>query len=385
MKFSRLILANLFRKKLRLILTIGSFAVALFLFTFLAVVKSAFSRGTEIAGADRLVTINRIGLINLLPLSYGDKIRAIPGVKAVTHNHWFGGVYQDEKNFFPQFAIDVENHRQVMSEFKVPDDQWNNFVKDRQGCIAGATLAKRFGWKVGDRIPMKNALWGNNQTWEFNLDGIYHDEKPGGDDGQFWLQWKYFDENVPANIGVKSTAGWYVLKLDSPDDAARVAKAIDSQFANSSEETKTETESAFAAGFAKQLGNIELLILIIGGVVFFTLLLVTGNTMAISVRERTGELAVLKAIGFSGRAILFLVLAESLVIALFGGLLGLGFAYLMIPVVGAALRGLLPTLLVSFALLGLGLAFAVFVGGVSGLLPGIGASRLRVVDALRRV
>jgi putative ABC transport system permease protein len=383
MKFSRLIWANLVRKKVRLILTIGSFAVALFLFTFLAVVKSAFSRGTEIAGADRLVTINRIGLINVLPLSYADKIRAIPGVKAVTHNHWFGGVYQDERNFFPQFVIDVENHRKVMSEFKVPDDQWNNFVKDQQGAIAGTTLAKRFGWKVGDRIPIKNALYGTTKTWEFNLDGIYHDDKPGGDDGQFWLQWKYFDENVPAVI--KSTAGWYVLKLDSPDDAARVGKAIDTQFANSSNETKTETESAFAAGFAKQLGNIEFLILAIGSVVFFTLLLVTGNTMAISVRERTGELAVLKAIGFSGRAVMFFVLAESLVIALFGGLLGLGLAILAIPVVGAALRGLLPTLVLSTSLLGLGLVFALVVGGASGLLPGIGALRLRVVDALRRV
>lgn len=383
MKFSRLIWANLKRKKVRLLLTIGSFAVALFLFTFLAVVKSAFSRGTEIAGADRLVTINRIGLINVLPLSYGDKIRAIGGVKAVTHNHWFGGVYQDERNFFPQFAIDVENHRSVMSEFKVPDDQWNKFVKDQQGCIAGTALAKRFGWKVGDRIPIKNALYGATKTWEFNLDGIYHDEKEGGDDSQFWLQWKYFDENVPSVM--KSTAGWYVLKLGSPDDAARVAKAIDTQFANSSNETKTETESAFAAGFAKQLGNIEFLILAIGGVVFFTLLLVTGNTMAISVRERTGELAVLKAIGFSGRAVLFFVLAESLVIALFGGLLGLGLAKLAIPVVGTALRGLLPTLIVSVPLLLLGLLFALFVGGASGLLPGIGAMRLRVVDGLRRV
>lgn len=383
MKFSRLILANLFRKKVRLILTIGSFAVALFLFTFLAVVKNAFSRGTELAGADRLVVINRVGLIQILPLSYDEKIRAISGVKFVTHNHWFGGVYQDEKNFFPQFAIDVENHRQVMSEFRVPDDQWNTFAKDQQGAIAGANLAKKFGWKIGDRIPLKNALYGTTKTWEFNLDGIYHNDKPGGDESQFWLQWKYFDENVPAQI--KSTAGWYVIKLNSPDDAARVGKAIDDLFANSSSETKTETESAFQASFAKQLGNIEFLILTIGSVVFFTLLLVTGNTMAISVRERTAELAVLKAIGFSDRSVLFFVLAESLVIAIIGGLLGLGLAVLAIPVVGAALNGLLPTLVLSVPLLSLGLGFALLVGAASGLLPGLGAMRLRVVNALRRV
>ena len=383
MKLSRLIFANLFRKKARLILTIGSFAIALFLFTFLAVVKGAFSRGTELAGADRLVVINRVGLIQTLPLSYDDKIRAISGVKFVTHNHWFGGVYQDEKNFFPQFAVDIENHRQVMTEFRVPDDQWINFVKDQQGAVAGAGLAKRFGWKIGDRIPLKNALYGTTKTWEFNLDGIYHNDKPGGDESQFWLQWKYFDENVPA--AVKSTAGWYVIKLDNPDDAARVGKAIDTLFANSSSETKTETESAFQANFAKQLGNIEFLILTIGSVVFFTLLLVTGNTMAISVRERTSELAVLKAIGFTDRSVLFFVLAESLVIALIGGVLGLGLAILAIPVVGATLNGLLPPLLLSVSVLSLGLGFALLVGAASGLLPGIGAMRLRVVNALRRV
>ena len=383
MKFRALIFGNLFRKKARLVLTILSFAVALFLFTFLAVVKGAFSRNTELAGADRLVVINRVGLINSMPLAYGDRIRQIQGVKFVTHNNWFGGVYQDEKNFFPQFVIDPENQRRVMTELHVPDDRWKTFVGDRQGAIAGRNLAKRFGWKVGDRIPLQNALYGPTKTWEFNLDGIYTNDKEGGDESQFWLQWDYFYENIPDAI--KGQAGWWVLKLDSPDDAVRVAKAIDDGFANSSYETKTETESAFQAGFAKQLGNIQLLIMTIGSVVFFTLLLVTGNTMAISIRERTSELAVLKAIGFSDRSVLFFVLAESLVIAIIGGLLGLGLAILAIPVVGASLNGMLPPLLLSTTLLGLGLLFAVFVGVASGLLPGIGAMRLRVVDALRRV
>ena len=383
MKFRRLIFANLFRKKVRLILTVGSFAVALFLFTFLAVVRGAFSRNTELAGADRLVVINRAGLINTMPLAYGEKIRQIPGVKVATHNNWFGGVYQDEKNFFPQFVIDPENQRQVMTEMRIPDEQWKTFVNDRQGAIAGRNTAKRFGWKVGDRIPLQNALYGSTKTWEFNLDGIYTNDKEGGDEIQFWLQWDYFYENIPDVI--KGQVGWWVLKLNSPDDAVRVAKAIDEKFANSSYETNTETESAFQAGFAKQLGNIQLLIMTIGSVVFFTLLLVTGNTMAISMRERTGELAVLKAIGFSDRFVLFIVLAESLLIALIGGLLGLGLAVLVIPVVGAKLSGYLPPLLLSATLLGLGLLFAVFVGVVSGLLPGIMAMRLRVVNALRRV
>jgi putative ABC transport system permease protein len=384
MKFSRLIFANLFRKKARLILTIGSFAIALFLFTLLAVVRGAFSRGTELAGADRLVVINRVGLINTMPLAYGDKIRQIKGVKYVTHNNWFGGVYQDEKNFFPQFVIDPENQRQVMTEMRVPDDQWKKFLGDRQGAIAGRNLANRFHWKVGDRIPLQNALYGSTKTWEFNLDGIYTNDKEGGDESQFWLQWDYFYENAPDALN-RGQAGWWVLKLDSPDDAVRVGKAIDEGFANSSYETKTETESAFQAGFAKQLGNIQLLITTIGSVVFFTLLLVTGNTMAISIRERTGELAVLKAIGFSDRFVLFFVLAESLVIALFGGLIGLGLAFLAIPVVAVKLNGLLPPLLLSAAALGTGVVLAVAVGLASGFLPGISAMRMRVVDALRRV
>jgi putative ABC transport system permease protein len=383
MKFRGLIFANLFRKKVRLILTLGSFAVALVLFTFLAVVYSAFNRGIEIAGADRLVIENRIGLMGVMPISYADQLRAIPGVKYVTHDHWFGGVYQEEKNWFPQFTIDPENHLKVYPEFTVPEDQWNNFVKDQQGAIAGAETAQRFGWKVGDRIPIKNSLYGPTKTWEFNLDGIYHAKTADGDQRQFWLQWKNFDENVPALM--KSTAGWYILRLDSPDDAVGVAKAIDAKYANSSFETKTETESAFQAGFAKQFGNIEFLILSIGTVVFFTLLLVTGNTMAISVRERIGELAVLKAIGVRNGSVLFLVLGESLLIALIGGVIGLLLAVGLIPLVSAKLNGFLPPLILSKPLLTLGLVFAVFVGTVSGLLPGIGAMRMRVVNALRRV
>ena len=203
------------------------------------------------------------------------------------------------------------------------------------------------------------------------------------DETQFWFQWDYFEERMPQNF--KGNVGWYVIKLDSPDSAVSVAKAVDDMSANSSFETKTETESAFAAGWVKQFGNIQFLIMTIGTVVFFTLLLVTGNTMAISVRERVGELAVLKAIGFTDRSVLFFVLAEALTIALVGGLLGLGLAMVAVPVLGAALNGLLPTLILSKAILSLGLGIAVLVGGISGLLPGIGAMRMRVVNALRRV
>jgi putative ABC transport system permease protein len=380
MKFFTLIRANLFRKKIRFVLTIGSFAVALFLFGVLAVVRGAFSGGIDIAGADRLVVINRTSIIQPLPLSYADKIRRMPGVKELTYANWFGGVYQDERNFFPQFAIDVDNQRRVYPEFDIPEEQWQNFVKDRQGAIAGAATAKRFGWKVGDRIPIKGTFLGG--VWEFNLDGIYHGTRQADDETQFWFQWKRLEEQVPERL--KGQVGWYTVKLDHPDDSLRISKAIDTEFANSPFETHTDTEKAFAAGWVKQFGNIQFLIMAIGGVVFFTLLLVTGNTMAIAVRERTGELAVLKAVGYSDRFVLLFVLFESLLIALIGGIVGLGLAKLF-TLGGDPTRGLLPFFFLPGEAILAGLALTILVGAISGLIPAIGAMRLRVVDALRRV
>jgi putative ABC transport system permease protein len=382
MKFSRLILANLFRKKIRLALTVGSFAVALFLFAFLAVVRDAFTRGADIASADRLFVMNRTSIINPEPLSYRDKILRVPGVKAATHDNWFGGIYQDEKNFFPQFVIDPENQREVFPELIVSDEEWKNFLKDRQGAIVGARTAERFGWKIGDRVPLKTTIWGSG-NWEFNIDGIYHGKRPQDDETQFWFQWDYFQEHVPDRL--KGQVGWYVVRVNSPDDAVSVAKSIDAEFANSPYETKTETESAFAASWVKQFGNIRFLILSIGTVVFFTLLLVTGNTMAISVRERTSELAVFKAIGFSDRTVLFFVLAESLLIAIVGGVAGLLLAVLAIPLLANALNGMLPQLFLAPSVLALGFVTALAVGLASGLLPGLGAMRLQIVSALRRV
>ncbi len=380
MKFFSLLRANLFRKKMRFVLTIGSFAVALFLFGLLAVIRNAFSGNLDVAGADRLVVINRTSIIQPLPLSYDDKIRRIPGVKEVAYANWFGGVYQDERNFFPQFAIDTDNQRKVFPEFAIPDDQWQAFVNDRQAAIAGAATAKRFGWKVGDRIPIKGTFLGG--MWEFNLVGIYHGTRQADDETQFWFHWKRLDEQVPQQF--KGHVGWYTVKIDKPDDALRVSRAIDSEFANSPFETHTDTEKAFAAGWIKQFGNIQFLIMAIGTVVFFTLLLVTGNTMAISVRERTAELAVFKAVGYSDRFVLLFVLFESLLIALIGGALGLGIAKLF-TLGGDPTRGLLYAFYLPGKAVVAGLFVTLAVGAASGILPAIGAMRLRVVDALRRV
>jgi putative ABC transport system permease protein len=383
MKFSGLILANLFRKKARLVLTIGSFAVALFLFALLGVVNDAFSRGADVVSANRLITINRTSIINTIPLSYRDEILRIPGVKYVTHENWFGGVYQDPKNFFPQYVIDPENQRQVMPELIVPDDQWNTFLKDRQGAIVGAATMKRFGWKIGDRIPIKTTIYGlQDKAFEFNIDGVYNGAKPEDDETQFWIQWEYFKESVPDRI--QGQVGWYTILIANPDDAPRIAKAIDNMYLNSPYETKTETESAFAEGFVKQFGNIKLLIMSIGTVVFFTLLLVTGNTMAISVRERTNELGVLKAIGFPDRAVLGFILAESMVIAL-AGCVGLLLALVAIPALGRAMAGLLPPLLITAKTLAYGVIAALVVGFAGGILPAYGAMRMSVINALRRV
>jgi putative ABC transport system permease protein len=380
MKYRHLIFANLFRKKIRTTLTLGSFAVALFLFGLLAVVRGAFNQGLEVAGANRLVVVNKVSIIQPLPVSYKDKLAQIPGVTLVTHANWFGGVYQDERNFFPQFAIEDETYRQMFPEFIVPDDRWKAFIGDREGAIVGEDLVKRFHWKVGDRVPIKGTIFPG--TWEFNIDGIYKGSRPQDDTTQFWFHYKYLEERQ--NQYWKGLVGWYTVRIDNPDNATRVAGAIDETFANSPWETKTETEKAFAAGFVKQAGNIEFLLLSIGSVVFFTLLLVTGNTMAIAVRERMRELAVLKAVGFSDGFVLSLVLGESLLLAALGGGLGLALSKLF-TLRGDPTGGMLPYFYLTLPAIILGLGAALAVGMVAGILPAWSAMRLRVVDALRRV
>ena len=383
MKFARIVFANLFRKKVRLLLTHRLLCRGPLPLRVPGRRQATPSIAVPTLPV-RIASWSSIAHPSSIPSHSPTRTRIlrIKGVKDITHNNWFGGIYQDEKNFFPQFVIDPEQQRQVFPELVVPDDQWNAFLKDRQGAIVGARTAERFHWKVGDRIPIKTTLYGGG-SWEFNLVGIYHGKRPSDDETQFWFQWDYFQEKVPQAL--KGQVGWYVLRLESPDYAVAASKAIDAEFANSSSETKTQSESAFAANWVKQFGNIQFLILSIGTVVFFTLLLVTGNTMAISVRERTAELAVFKAIGYSDRTVLIFVLAESLVIALIGGLAGLFFAVLAVPALGKALNGLLPNLVLSPSILVLGLVTAILVGLISGLLPGFMAMRMRVVSALRRV
>lgn len=380
MKYARILLANLFRKKIRTTLTIGSFAVALLLFGILSAVRTAFSQGADIAGVDRLVVRNKTSIIQPLPLSYRDRMLRIAGVKEVTYLNWFGGIYQDERNFFPQMAVDVPTYRKVVTDIGVSDAEWKAFEADRQGAIVGEDIAKRFNWKVGDHIPIKGVIF--QGPWEFNLRGISKGESNAGSLLPFMFHEDYLEERRTYG---KGTVGWYTLRIDNPENSTRISKAIDDEFSNSPFETKSDSEKEFAASWGKQLGNIKLIIMSIGAVVFVTLLLVTGNTMATAIRERVRELAVLKAVGFSDQFVLWLVLAEGLTVAAIGGLFGLVFAVVLIPGISRALAGLLPPLILQPRDTALGLAFAIGAGIFSTILPATSAMRLRVVDALRRV
>jgi putative ABC transport system permease protein len=380
LKFLPLLFANLRRRKIRTVLTIGSFGVAMFLFGILGSIHYGFRQGIDIAGADRLVVIGRTSMMQPLPITYLSRLTRVPGVRDAAHATWFGGVYQDARNFFPQFVIVPEDWRRMYPEYVVDPAQWSGFLSDRQGCVIGAKLAQRFGWAVGSRIPLKAPGYLGGGSWEFNVRAIYRGTRQGDDETQLWLRHDYFYEKAPQYW--QGIVGWYVVRVARADQALSVARAIDAEFGNSASETRTQTESAFAAGFVQQMGNIEFLLLAIGGVVFFTLLLVTGNTMAIAVRERTGELAVLKAIGFSDRFVLGLVLAESLLIAAIGGALGLWLAHAVTQ--QDITSGLILLYLPPVALAG-GAAFAVGTGVLAGLLPAVGAMRLNVASALRRV
>lgn len=379
MKFLHLVLVNLRRKKMRTALTLGSFTVSLFLFGILMTIKSALSSGVDVAGANRLVVRNRVSLIQPLPFAYRDRILQVPHARNATFATWFGGYYQDMKNFFPNYAIDVATYLDVYPEYKIKDEEWSAFAADREGCVISPPLAKKYGWKIGDRIPLEATIWGG--TWEFNVRAIYDSGVKEFVTPELWLHWDYLDERRPF---WKGFVGWYIVSIDDPANAVQVAAAIDDRFANSPYESKTETEKAFAAGFANQIGNIRLLILSIGSVVFFTLLLVTGNTMASAVRERTAELGVLKTIGMNDATVLLLVMAESIVVALVGGGAGLALAKLF-TLRGDPTGGMLPNFYLATRSLGLGVILALAAGAAAGIIPATGAMRLKIVDALRRV
>jgi len=318
MKFLPLVWRSLWRRKIRTIFTILSIFVAFLLFGLLMTIRAAFSLGVELAGLDRLMVIHKVSIIQPLPVAYQNRLRSIPGVETVTHNTWFGGIYQDPANFFATIAVEPEPYFGMYPEIHLPPEQMKAWLADRQGVVIGRDLANRFGWKIGDRIPIRGTIYRTKNggfAWEFNVVGIY-DADQGFDKTNFFFRYDYLDEARQNGDGL---VGWYVVKIKDPTRSQQMAAAFDEMFANSSAETKTTTEKGFIEGFAKQVGDIGSIMILILAAVLFTMLLVVGNTMAQAVRERTSELAVLKALGFSDVRILTLVLAESLFIAVVAG------------------------------------------------------------------
>lgn len=385
MKYFYFVWKNLGRKKVRTVLTILSIAVAFLLFGLLRTLGSAFEQGTELAGEDRLATIHKISLIQPLPVSYVARVQALDGVGTVTHASWFGGYYQEQKNQFSQFAIEAEKYFSIYSDLMtLPEEQMEAWKKNRIGAVVGRATATRFGWKVGDRVPIISTIWqqkDGNRTWEFEIEGIYDVKDARGDSTSFLFHYDYYDEAKSFGTG---TVGWMIIKVEDPLQAPEIAKAVDTMFANSFAETKTSSEKDFAASFAKQFGDIGLITTYILGAVFFTMLLVAGNTMAQSVRERIPELAILKTLGFSDIAVLNMVLAESMLIAFIGGSLGLGLAWLLASGMADKVAAFLPGFVLTGAVISLGVLVMFLLGLLTGILPALQGMRLSIVNALGR-
>ncbi len=383
MKYVHLIWSALLRRKTRTLFTLLSVLAAFLLFGLLNSVREAFANaGQSVAGASRLITISKVSFMMALPKSLYMRIQTVPGVADVTYANWFGGIYQEPKNFFANEAV-APNFFDVYSEFKLPPAELRAFEATRTGAVVGASLATKFHWKIGDQIPLQATIFpqkGGVNTWTFNLVGIYHIANPRerAQENAMFFHWKYFDEATEFGGG---NVGWYIEKIAQPKNADRVAQAIDAISANSDHETKTQSEDAFQASFVSQFADIGLIVGSIMGAVFFTLILLTGNTMAQAVRERVPELAILKTIGFSNRSVLALVLAESMLLLALGGGAGLALADFAVSVIRARL-GAIPMLPVGLGSWLQGLGLMVVIGLLVGALPARRGMRLRIVDAL---
>jgi putative ABC transport system permease protein len=384
MKYLPLIVRNLLRRKIRTIFTTASIFIAFLLFGVLMALKAAFSMGVEVAGADRLMMIHRVSFIQPLPKSYLERMRPVEGITLISHANWFGGIYQDPSNFFANMAVDPETWLAMYPEYVLPEEHRRAWFADRTGAIVGADLAKRFGWKVGDRVPLKATIYqkSDGSPWEFTVDGIYDSPMKGADKTQFFFHYDYLNESVRGTF-MADQVGWYLIKVSNPAEADAIAKRVDSLFANSPAETKTATEKVFASNFAKQVGDIGAIVTAIAAVVILFILFVAGNAMAQSIRERTNELAILKTLGFTDGKVLGMVLLESLLVAVIGGGLGLLLASLIIAQ-GEPTGGFLPIFHFPPRDLVLGVALVLALGVLSGLVPGLQAGRLKIVDALRR-
>jgi putative ABC transport system permease protein len=383
-RYLPLLWAGLFRKKTRTILTLLSIVVAFALFGLLQAVEVAFESGADTADAKRLLTTARYSIIDPLPLGYLRRIEQVPGVVAVGHADWFGAKYQNESNAFPVFAVDPARYLDMYPEFTIAPAHREAFVRTRTGAVAGKRLADRFGWRVGQKLPISSEIHAKTDgslNWEFDLVGILDAEDPAvrGNTDVVLINVAYFDE---ARQSGRGTTGWYIVRVADSTQARAISSAIDARFMNSPDETKTQPEKEFALGFAKQIGDIGALVTRILVAVFFTILILTGNTMAQSIRERIPELAILKTIGFSDVKVTILVLAESVLLLVLGGSIGMGAAVAAMPALNGSTGGRFPPLFVGPETWLLAAAIATLVALCIGLPPALRANRLKIVDAL---
>jgi len=384
MKYFGLLWAGLFRRRTRTVLTLASIAIAFLLFALLRSIIDGFVGGVQLVGADRLIVSPRYSIVDPLPLSYQQRIQAVPGVVGVTIANWFGGTYQDPRNFFPKHPVDPRAYFNMYSELIIAPEQLAAFESTRSGTVVPRQLAERFGWNMGDRIPIEADIWpktGGDRLWEFDVVGIYDGPPDEAPPDTMLINFAYFDE---AREFAKGTVGWFIVRVADPDTAGDVARDIDALFANSTNETRTSTEAEFQAAFLKQIGDIGLIMSGILGAVFFTILLLTGNTMAQAFRERIPEVAVLKTLGFSNVAVLSLMLGEAIPLSLFAALIGMGIAVLMAPGIATVISNILPNFTIASETLLAGFGLAVFLGIITGIFPAVQGMRLTIVEALRR-
>jgi putative ABC transport system permease protein len=384
MKFLPLLWAQLFRKTTRTVLTLLSVLVAFLLFGLLQAVQIAFESGADAADAKRLLTTARYSIIEPLPMAYRPRNERVPGVVAVANADWFGAKYQNESNAFPVFAVDPARYLDMYPEFTIDRAQREAFVRTRTGAVAGKRLADRFGWKVGQKLPISSEIHPKTDgslNWEFDLVGILDADDPAvrGNTDMVLINVAYFDEARQTGRG---KTGWYIVRVADSTQARTISATIDGLFMNSPDETKTQPEKEFALGFAKQIGDIGALVTRILIAVFFTILILTGNTMAQSIRERIPELAILKTLGFSDGKVTALVLAEAVLLLVLGGGIGMGAAVAAMPALNRSTGGRFPPLFVGAETWLLAAAVAAVVALCIGLPPALRANRLKIVDAL---
>jgi putative ABC transport system permease protein len=380
----KLIWRSTYRHPLRTALTILGMSVAVMAFCLLRTVVAAWYSGVELSSPLRLVTRNAVSLLFPLPLSYLAKLQAVPGIRNVGYAYWFEGIYVDKKNFFPQFALSVPGYLDMYPEFIFPPEQKLAFIKDRRGAAAGRKLARRFGWKIGDAIVLKGTYF--QGEYRFVLRAIYDGRDANTDETQFFFHWDYLNETLKKVAPqMADQVGWYLVQVERPELAPEVSQKIDAAFKNSLAETLTETEAAFNLSFIEMTSSILLAIRVVSWVIIGVILVVLANTMAMNARERLGEYAVLKTLGFRPRHLAGLILGESLLLSLVGGVLGLIFSFPVVGLFPKEVEQYFPGLYLTRATLAVGLAAALGVGLVAALLPAWRAARVGIAAALRRV